>query len=381
MKIPEPRKLKSGSFFIQLRLNGVSIPVTASSAKECKRQAQLIKAEHMAGKRLVERSEKTLGELIDMFIEKYESSLSPVTIRTYAGVRRNRFKGYMDKPYSAIKDWQSMINAELKVAAKKTVRTAWGTVTTALTDAGYKIPDVKLPRPAESDLTFLEPEEIQPFLEAVRGDDAEVEILLDLHGLRVSETVYVVRNNMIDLKHNVINVRGAVVPDKNHKYVEKDTNKTKASTRSVPIMIPRLAELVAEYQAKGEPIPTHAESTLLKHIHAACKKAGVTDVTNHGLRRTFASLGYSTGVSELALQQMGGWDDAETMHRIYIKLAARDKKKAENAMADFYRPKTDETRLQDAIKELNLIASKYSDLTKLKPVFDQIEKLNANEKC
>lgn len=373
MKVPEPRKLSSGSWFIQLRLNGVSVPVTAFSAKECKRQAQLIKAEYMAGRREIQRSEKTLGDLIDDFVKKYEATLSPTTIRTYDGARRNRFKAYMGRPYSSIKNWQTMIDDELKVVSKKTVRTAWGAVTTALTDAGYRIPEVKLPRPADSDLTFLEPEEIPLFLDAIKGDDVEVEILLDLHGLRVSETMYVVRNDMIDLKRNVINVRGAVVPNKKHKFVEKDTNKTKASTRTVPIMIPRLAELVKEYKGAGKQIPTHAESTLLKHIHAACERAGVTDVTNHGLRRTFASLGYSVGVSELALQQMGGWDDAETMHKIYIKLAARDKKRAENAMAEFYKPKTDESRLQDAIKELDSIESKYSDLTALKPVFEALK--------
>lgn len=378
MKVPEPRKLKSGNYFIQLRLNGVSVPVTASSAKECKRQAQLIKAEHMAGKREIQKTEQTIGDLIDKFTKKYESSLSPTTIRTYDGVRRNRFKAYMDRPYRDIKDWQSMINEELKVAAKKTVRTAWGAVTTALTDAGYNIPKVKLPRPPQTELTFLEPEEIPLFLEAAKGDDAEIEILLELHGLRVSETMYVVRNRMIDLKHNVINVRGAIVPNKDNKYVQKDTNKTKASTRTVPIMIPRLAELVGEYQSKGKEIPTHTESTLLKHIHAICDKAGVTDVTNHGLRRTFASVGYSTGVSELALQQMGGWDDAETMRKIYIKLAARDKKRAENAMADFYKPKTDEIRYEEAVKKLESICSEYSDLTKLAGVFDAVKMLNTN---
>ena len=45
MKVPEPRKMSSGNYYIQLRLGGVSIPVTAPTAAECKRQAALIKAE------------------------------------------------------------------------------------------------------------------------------------------------------------------------------------------------------------------------------------------------------------------------------------------------------------------------------------------------
>ena len=53
MKVPEPRKLQSGTWFIQLRLGGVSVPVSATTKKECIRQAQLIKAEHQSGKNKV----------------------------------------------------------------------------------------------------------------------------------------------------------------------------------------------------------------------------------------------------------------------------------------------------------------------------------------
>ena len=38
MKVPAPRKLPSGSWFIQLRLGGESIPVTAATAKDCTRE-------------------------------------------------------------------------------------------------------------------------------------------------------------------------------------------------------------------------------------------------------------------------------------------------------------------------------------------------------
>lgn len=347
MKIPEPRKLKSGSYFIQLRLDGVSVPVTASSAKECKRQAELIKAEHRAGKRKIVATDATLGELIDRYIEKYEAVLSPATIRGYSSARKNRFQKHMAMRVRDIKDWQSMINDELKIKSEKTVKNGWGAVTAALGDAKIPIPEVKLPVVPESDLAFLEPEEIPLFLEAARGDPCEIEMLLELHGLRESEAMHVVRNNQIDIKHNVINVRGAFVPNKEHKFVEKKTNKTKDSTRPVTIMIPRLVELVKEYD--GKPLPVNSASAILSHVHKTCKKAGVTDCTNHDLRRTCASLGYSLDISERVMMDMCGWDDPQTMHKIYVKLAARDKKKARNAMTDFYSGKVkplDEDLLQ-----------------------------------
>lgn len=45
MKVPEPRKLPSGSWFIHLRLGGESIPVTSTSKQTCIKEAQAIKFE------------------------------------------------------------------------------------------------------------------------------------------------------------------------------------------------------------------------------------------------------------------------------------------------------------------------------------------------
>lgn len=364
MKIPEPRKLKSGSYFIQLRLDGVSVPITASTAKECKRQAELIKAEYRTGKRRIVSSDATLGELIDKYISKYETVLSPATIRGYLSSRKNRFQKYMDTRVRDIKDWQGMINEEFKTKSEKTVTNAWGLVSAALGDAKIPVPDVKLPVVPEKDLAFLEPEEIPLFLEAARGDLCEMEMLLALHGLRKSETMHVMRNNMIDVKHNVINVRGAVVPNKENKYVEKKTNKTEKSARTVQIMIPRLAELASALSD----LPAHSAAALQSHVHKICQKAGVTDCTNHDLRRTCASLGYSLKIPERVMMDMCGWKDAQTMHKIYVKLSARDKQSAQSAMADFYAGKNN--TVEDILRDL---ISRYS-LKTVKKTLKEIEK-------
>lgn len=79
--------MKSGSWFIQLRLDGESIPVTARTEKGCTRQAQYLKAEYKAGKRRspdpAETKLPTLGEAIDAYIAKRDAVLSPSTIRGY----------------------------------------------------------------------------------------------------------------------------------------------------------------------------------------------------------------------------------------------------------------------------------------------------------
>lgn len=377
MKVPEPRKLSSGTWFIQLRLDGVSIPVTANTKTECTRQAQLIKSEYLAGHRKFDKATVTLGEAIDTYIEKYEPVLSPSTVMGYNTIRKYRFQDYMPRKISEIGDWQAMINAELLTVSEHTVRNSWGLVSASLRDIGIPAPPVKLPRLPVNEMAYLEPEEIPLFLAAIEGDPAEIEILLELHSLRRSEMMTVIQNDRIDLKHNTITVAGAIVPGKDHKLVSKKTNKSRGSTRTVPIMIPRLAALVKEYKDAGEPIPVHGNTMILKHVHAACARAGVTDVTNHGLRHTFAVLGYSVGISERALMELGGWDDPDTMHKIYIRVAQRDRERAKNKIAEFFTPPSSDPveLLAQLEKDLADLWEKYAALPELKAVL--LEKVQA----
>lgn len=51
MNVPKARKLASGTWFIQLRLGGESIPVSAATERAVTREALRIKAEYRAGMR------------------------------------------------------------------------------------------------------------------------------------------------------------------------------------------------------------------------------------------------------------------------------------------------------------------------------------------
>lgn len=380
MKVPEPRQLPSGSWFIQMRLGGQSVPVTEPTRAACIRTAQLIKAEHVAGKRQIRRSEHSVGELIDAYIAKYKAVLSPSTVRNYEGIRRNRFPSVMELKPEAVRDWQKVINAELQTCSEHTVMNGWGLVSAAMKDAKIPVPDVKLAQVPENELSYLEPEEIPLFLAVAKGDPCELEMLLELHGLRASEAQQVVRADQIDLRREIINVRGAVVrgPD---GFVQKKTNKSKAGTRTVPILIPRLIELVREYRSRGEALPIHGPTMVLDHVHKICAAAGVTDVTNHGLRRSLATLAYSEGITEHVLMSWGGWRDAATMHKIYIKCAARDKASAERGLKSFFQEPDDFERLMLAFADLDVLWEKYGDLEQLRTVFEEAKKARiANEK-
>lgn len=343
MKVPEPRQLPSGSWFIQLRLGGDSIPVTESSRTACVSAARLIKAEYLAGrdvkkKKLPPAPEMTLRELIDTYIKKYRPVLSPATIGGYATIRDTRFKSVMDMKLRDVKDWQQVINEETQLdVAPKTVENAWSLVRSSMRSAKLPVPEVTLPQPIKKPRPWLTSEEIRRFVEAVKGSGYEIPIYLALHGLRRSELMALTWDR-VDLKNGVIRVEGAVVRNDAGKYVFKETNKETDSRRPIPIMIPELLDAlkaVPKADRKGSVVTCHIGRPY-KVINRICEREGLPLVGVHGLRHSFASLGHHVGVPEQEMQLLGGWKDAGTMHKIYEHIEAADLLRAQNAMAAFY---------------------------------------------
>jgi integrase len=155
-----------------------------------------------------------------------------------------------------------------------------------------------------------------------------------LHGLRLSEMRGLTWDN-IDLKNGVMTVKGALVrgPD---GEVAKKQNKNATSTRPVPIMIPRLLELLKAADGKAGPVVVIGAGTMLDDVKRACKRAGVTEVTCHGLRHSFASLCYYLEIPERQIQEWGGWKDRATLHRIYIRLTAAGQSEAQTKFTSFF---------------------------------------------
>lgn len=338
MKVPEPRKLSSGTWFIQLRLNGISVPITGSTEKECKDTAALVKAEHRAGKRQIQKNKvnPTLRQAIDNYIAARSNTLSESTIDGYRRIQKNRFKGVMDKKLKEITDWQNICNTEAKLCAPKTLRNAFRFIVSVLTENGLQAPKVTLPQISSKKREWLDPEQITKLVTSVAGKIEELSVLLALHSLRRSEILALDWKN-VNLKKNTITVKGAIVPNEEHKFVHKDTNKNQASSRTIQIMIPELAAALSTVKDKSGAVMTCSPHTVCNRINKACREAGLPEVGTHGLRHSFASLAYHLGMSELETMEIGGWSDNQTMHKIYTHLAKQDRIKAENKMANFYK--------------------------------------------
>lgn len=339
MKVPEPRKLKSGTWFIQMRLNGVSVPVSAPTAKECRDTAQLIKAEHRAGRRAVGgKSDLTMRQAIDKYIKAKQNSLSPSTVRGYRTIQRNYFKAYMDVPLKNISNWQAVYDSEEGHLASKTRNNAFSLLSSAVEHSTVqkrpkidKVPTVTKPR------EFLDYQEILSFVETIKGKPWEAEALLALHSLRASELLDLTWED-IDFNKGIIRVRGATVPDENEKFVHKDTNKTEESTRSVPIFIPRLLELLKQRKSAGQRIRYYKRTrNLSEAIKTVCKENKLPEVTLHGLRHSFASLCLHLKIPEDVTMRLGGWSDYMTVHKIYTHISKRDMRQHTVDLQDFFK--------------------------------------------
>ena len=343
MKEPKPKQLPSGNWRVRLRLAGEDLSITMPTKEACKDEALRIKSEYKLGKRIAvskAAGETTLKEAQEAYIKANRAVLSPSTVKGYETYKNSRFIGYQGTKLKDI-DFQKMINEELGNVSEKTVKNAWGLVHASLDHVVFPIPAVKLAKVPVNEIAFLQPEEIQPFCDAVRGRPYEIAALLMLHGLRLSEARGLQWEN-VNIGKQLITVRGALVngPD---GYTLKKTNKNETSTRKVPIMIPQLLDALKAAESDSGPVVGISSSVLLRDVKRACGRAGVTVVSNHGLRHSFASLGYHLGIPERQLMAWGGWADYTTMHKIYIRLAASDESAAAEKVREFFKTATKKT--------------------------------------
>ena len=337
MKVPKPRKLSSGNWFIQLRLGGESISVTEPTEKKCIRSAQLIKAEYLSGKRLsAQKQNTTLSQAIDKYISSRENVLSPSTIRGYRIIQNNRLQSIMTLGIQDItlEVAQNAVNNEALKCSAKTLCNAWRFVSSVIYSETKNKIDVRLPQIVRHTKPFLTPEQIEIFMPAIKDTPFEIPALLALCSLRQSE-ILGLRWCDVDLSNKVVYVRGATVPDEHNKFIRKETSKNSSSRRCVPIMS-QLVDALSSVKEKDEMVVTMSASWMLKGINSICEKYHLPLVGVHGLRHSFASLAYHLGMPEKIAMEIGGWSDDQTMRKIYTHISELDRKKSVNAMQSYY---------------------------------------------
>lgn len=320
VKVPEAEKLPSGSYRCRVMVNGQKKSFTAPTKREAEQAALEYKIGLLAEEN--EKPEITIRKAIDEYLTLKSGVLSPASVRGHRIKQRCYLQGIMDTPLSKLSAAaiQQEINSEK--CSPKTIRETWALIRPALKRYGVSY-DVSLPVVQSDEHAFLSADEIPVFLKEAEGSKYEIAFLLALHSLRVSE-ILGLRWENVDLKKQSITVRGATLFDENNKLVNKPTNKNRSSRRTIPIMIPRLLQLLSDAERTSEFVVIANPNSIRASANKICRNAGLSEVGTHGLRHSFCSLAYKLGISEKVTMQLGGWSDYGTMRKIYTHIAQAD---------------------------------------------------------
>ena len=275
MKLPKPRRLSSGEWFIQLRLEGQSYSITEHTEADCIKKARRIKADYLDGqleKRQAESS-YTLKKAIETYCSDRSNGLSPATVRKYENIKSNHWPELMGSRLDKItkRQWTQAVDAMLGRYATKTVKVSLGMVKTIVTYCGVRWPDVTVKKDSATKARsmdkcrFLEPDQILKFVAAAAESKYCIPLLLALSSLRIAEI------DGLDWSHiegSTVKIRRVRIQDKDGNWVYKDGAKNETSVRNVDVQIPALQAAIDRDRKSEGKVMTCCQ----KSLRQACEK-------------------------------------------------------------------------------------------------------------
>lgn len=313
IKVPKPRQLKSGNWFINLRVKGMDdVPVTESTEARCIARAQAIKAGMLEAKQRDRRKVKTL---VEEYIQTREGKISPATIDGYYRKSKYNLQSLMglDVDQLTTERVQAAVDEDAKKYAGKTIKEAVALIQSA---TGAKFKGLVLPSTnPKKKPPILTEKQISALLRALSASGGEIEcagLLAMWLSLRRSEIKGL---KWSDIGEDSIRIQNARIYDKNHKLVEKDT-KTDKSARVIPCPTYILDKLNALPKTEDY-VLRRSTHYLWQGITNACTAAGVPHTYLHGLRHTNATVMALLKVPNKYAMRRGGWATSKVMESIY----------------------------------------------------------------
>lgn len=338
IKLPTVTRLPSGSYHTRCMVDGKRIPITADTQKEVIARYMALKHGVIEAKKEKKAQHKTLEQAVSEYIESRRGHRSPSTIYGYEQNKRNTFQSVMQANVFTTTDeqWQQAIRTEKQLGrSPKYIKNAWFLMAASIEAATGHRPKVLLYPKEAKQRQYLEPDQIDKFVAAIKDTDIEIPALLCLSSLRRSEMLALTWDK-VDLKKKVIHIHGAQVRAAGG-MVEKAQNKSDRSRRTIPIIPPLFTALQAAERTSDHVVTIPAD-TILEKIKATCEASGLPPVGLHGLRHSFASLAYHLQIPEMIAAEIGGWNDLSTMRNIYTHLSQADIAKRAQDFSNYFDP-------------------------------------------
>lgn len=231
---------------------------------------------------------------------------------------------------------QIAINDDAKMHSEKTLRNAIGLVKTVINlYAPLKKIDVSLPAKEKYEPETLTVQQIGTLINAVKGDEAELAILLALWlGLRASE-IAALTWECYNSEERTFYIKQATVSDKDNKFIVKGTKTTNSKRKvSLPVYISEILDNTPHNSNKDFIIKMRTE-TAHRHLQRICKANGLPIIRLHDLRHVNASIMLLLGTPQKYTMERGGWSSSQTMEKIYQHTLQDEKKQVDENINDF----------------------------------------------
>ncbi len=300
----KPRKLKSGTWFIQVQVNGTRRGFSAPSRAEVIRKATEYKLTAS------DTPSAPLGVLIDRYIDAKRNVLSPTTIRRYELTRRTEFQRLMNVNVRDLTSERVQIEINLLAAEKspKSVRNAYGLVRAALSLFAPEI-HLRVTLPQKKQVVYHVPttEQVYTMIDKASDNLKTAIMLAAFCGLRRGEIAALTSK---DIQGNVIHVKSSAVYDSERKQINKPP-KTYTSDRYIPI-----PDFVLDHIKDRDPVCPLSLNSITHRFSELRDKLGY-QCRFHDLRHYYASALHAIGVRDQYIMKFGGWQSDAILKSIY----------------------------------------------------------------
>ena len=244
-------------------------------------------------------NEKQLGEIHSFAIQKYKRERAEAGAR----VRANRELAVLKMLFNRVKEWK-------------------------LYDGDNPVSGVDFLEEPRQRLRYLEPEEEAQLL-IVAQEPLRSLIVLGINtGLRIRAEALTLQWDDVDSKRGLITVQAA--------YAKSGQTRTIPPNTAARSVLGQLFNMkTSDYVfAKSDGRPYKCSGKSFKKL---AQQAGLTDVTPHVLRHTFASKLAMKGIDMRTIQEFGGWGELSMVQR-YSHLSPTHKAQAVERISEDYFP-------------------------------------------
>lgn len=320
-------KLKSGSYRIRKMYKGVTYTVVTDCKPTQKEAIQLLAAE--MDKAVVSKTRMTFETAAKSYIDAKSNVISPSTVKGYESIIRSlskKFRNFIVSDITSV-TVQKEINDYSKNHSAKTVRNMHGFINAVLSMyAPNTILNTTLPMYVKKEPYIPTDKDVKALLEAAKGTEFEIPIILATFGLRRSEICAL---ELSDISDASININKAKVMNSDKNWVVKET-KTSNGTRT--ITVPKeLTDKIKEhgYIYKGHP------GSISAFMESTQEKLGIPHFSLHKLRHYYASISHGLGIPDAYIMRSGGWKTDNVLKNVYRHALSDKQKEMEKKSGDY----------------------------------------------